>query len=214
MSTPTLIIGNKRYSSWSLRPWLMMRMADIPFEEKLIPFNDDYYENIEKHNPAKKVPALLDDGITVWDSMSIIEYLAETYTDKAIWPTDAKARIMARNVANEMHSGFFGLRGDYGMDVKAELPEKQPEGDAAKDVARFEEIIKTSRAAFGAGGPFMFGAFSAADAMYAPVVFRLETYKVNVSADTRAYMDAVLALAPMQEWQAAGKLETYGYLWD
>ncbi len=214
MMTTTLIIGNKRYSSWSLRPWLLMRMFDIPFEEVLIPFEDDFYDKVKKYNPAGKVPTLLCDHGPVWDTMSIIEHLVETHADKAIWPTDPKARVMARSVANEMHSGFFGLRNDFGMDVKADLPEKQPEGDAATDVARFEEIIKTCRAQFGDGGPMLFGAFSAADAMYAPVVFRLETFKVRVNDETRAYMDAVLALQPMQEWRDAGKIETYGYLWD
>ena len=212
----TLVIGNKCHSSWSLRPWILMRQFGIPFEEVLIPFADpidtpEWKDKVRRYTPAGKVPALVDDGVAVWESLAIMEYLAETNPDLAIWPRDRAARAMARSIASEMHAGFQAIRGACPMNLGKRFAQKDRGPGVAKDAARVQEIWRTARERFGqaGGGPFLFGAFSAADAMYAPMVTRFDTYAIPVDAGTRAYMDAVMGTAAFQDWRKAALAETW-----
>lgn len=205
-----LAIGNKNYSSWSLRPWLAMKATGIPFEEVVIPlYIEGSKDKILAHSPAGKVPALSDGPIRVWDSLAIIEYLAETYPDSHLWPADPAARAMARSISSEMHAGFQPLRRHYTMNVRRRVEGRARDADADRDIARIEDIWTQARGRYGADGPFLFGRFGAADAMYAPVVTRLETYGVDVGPEARAYMDAVLALPAMKQWYAEAAAESW-----
>ena len=210
----TLLIGNKCHSSWSLRPWILMKQFDIPFQEVLVPFADpidspEWKREIGKYSPAGKVPALVDGEVAVWESLAIMEYLAETHPDRAIWPRDRAARAMARSIASEMHAGFSAIRGACPMNLGKRFARKDRGAGVAKDAARVAEIWRTARERFGQGGPFLFGAFSAADAMYAPMVTRFDTYAVPADGETRAYMDAVLGTPAFQEWRRAALAETW-----
>jgi glutathione S-transferase len=206
-----LIIGNKNYSSWSLRAWLALRMAGIAFEEqRILLYGPGSKEQILAYSPAGKVPCLVDDGMPIWDSLSICEYLAEKHP--ALWPADPKARALARSVSAEMHSGFPNLRTHMSMNIRRHYPGRgrMPESiaEAARVIALWSDCRARYGALAGAGGPFLFGAFSIADAMYAPVVLRFETYALDLPPICRAYADAVLALPAMREWIAAAKAET------
>jgi glutathione S-transferase len=199
----TLVIGNKLYSSWSLRPWLLLRQFGIPFEEILIPLDrPDTKAQVLEHSPAGKVPVLLHGDVTVWESIAILDYVGEAFGAPA-WPADVRARAMARSVAAEMHAGFQALRSACPMNLGKKFPPRERGEAVAGDVARFARIVHDARERFGAGGPFLFGEFSAADAMYAPLATRLETYSIAVDATTRSYVDAVLALPAFQQWRAA-----------
>jgi glutathione S-transferase len=211
MSTYALIIGNKAYASWSLRAWLGLRAAGAPFDEVVIPLSRlDTAAHIAEHSPSGKVPALVaDDGLTVWDSLAILEYLAERFPDAGLWPQDARARAVARSVSAEMHAGFAPLRREMRMDLKQRFPSREPSPAVAADIARITAIWRDCRARFGAGGPFLFGAFGIADCMYAPVVTRFETYGVPLDETCRAYADAVLALPAMRDWTAAAVAEEW-----
>jgi glutathione S-transferase len=205
MAKPTLIIGNKNYSSWSLRPYMALAMAGIPFEEKMIRFGEPRFTRmVRRISKAGQVPILLHNGLVINDSMSIIEYAAETWPTKPVWPKNKAARARARSIVAEMHAGFGALRNACPMNLRREV--KLPPGgvseSVAKDVARIEEIWADCRKAFGKGGPFLFGKFCAADAMFTPVVARLETYAIPVSKTTRAYMNAIFATAAFQQWKA------------
>ena len=205
---PTLVIGNKCHSSWSLRPWLLMKEFGIPFEEVLIPFMDpiaspEWKAKLRPYSPAGKVPALVDDGLQVWDTLAIVEYLAEKHADLPIWPRDRAARAMARSIAAEMHSGFGALRSACPMNMGKKFPAKDRGPEVAKDVARILEIWATARERFGEGGPFLFGAFSAADAMYAPVVTRFVTYSIPLDETGGTYSLAILSLPSFEEWKQA-----------
>ncbi|MGO4126991.1 glutathione S-transferase family protein [Inquilinus sp. YAF38] len=205
-----LIIGNKRYSSWSLRPWLALAHHEIAFEEILIPlYRDGSKEAILSHSPSGKVPALIDDGTTVWDSLAILEYLAERFPDLALWPSDPARRALARSISAEMHSGFTGLRNELPMDLAPSDPGQARSDAAEADIARVTAIWRQCREAAGAEGPFLFGAFSAADCMYAPVVIRFDRYRVPLDPACRAYADAVLALPAMRRWVEAGLAEPW-----
>jgi glutathione S-transferase len=208
----TLVIGNKAWSSWSLRPWLMMKVAGIPFEEVRLGLRrPDTRERFLAHSPSGRVPVLkTDDGEAVWDSLAILEYLHEHHPEAGIWPTDSHARARARSVAAEMHSGFPDMRRVLGMDLQRPRAAVPHDAGTARDVARVQDMWREARTRFGAGGPFLFGRFSAADAMYAPVVTRFDTYDVPVDTVLRAYMDAVFALPGMQEWIAAARREAPG----
>jgi len=205
-----LVIGNKNYSSWSMRPWIAMKVAGIPFEETLIPlYLPGSAERVLAFSPAGKVPVLIDDGLPIWESLAILEYLAEKFPDAGLWPSDRVARAHARVVANEMHGGFQALRRHLPMNLwrppKAHaLPE-----EVAAQAARIDALWADCRARFGQGGPFLFGAFGAADAMYAPVVARLHNYAVPVGEGAKAYMRAVMDLPAWREWAAAGLRETW-----
>jgi len=207
-----LVIGNKNYSSWSMRPWIAMKALGIPFEEILIPFgsplgNPDFKARLAAYTPAGLVPVLVDGDIHVWETLAIMEYLAEKFPGKQLWPADAKARAQARALASEIHAGFSALRGECPMNMRRPVRARALGAAARANVARIEEIWSGCRARH--GGPFLFGSFGAADAMYAPVVARLNTYGVTVGSETRAYMDAMMALPPWGEWRAGALAESW-----
>ncbi len=206
---PTLVIANKLYSSWSLRPWLLMKQLGVAFDEVLIPLDlPDTRAKVLKHSPAGKVPILIDGDVTVWESIAIMEYVGETF-GAPVWPESREARAMARSVAAEMHAGFQALRSACPMNLGKKFAQKDRGGSVSRDVARFSEIVRQAREGFGAGGPFLFGAFSAADAMYAPLATRLDTYSIPLDAPTRAYVDAILSLPAFQEWRSAALREEW-----
>ncbi|MEJ8574340.1 glutathione S-transferase family protein [Microbaculum marinum] len=205
-----LVIGNKNYSSWSLRPWLAMRHLEIPFEEILIPLDqDDTKTRILAHSPGGKVPVLKDGDVTVWESLSILEYLAETFPDRGLWPDDVAARAHARTVSCEMHAGFSALRSACPMNLRKRFAYRDRGSEVTRDVARIQQMWGECRRRFGSEGPFLFGRFSAADAMFAPVVARFETYSIPVDDTVRAYMDAVMGTPAFREWKAAGDAESW-----
>ena len=205
-----LVIGNKNYSSWSLRPWLLMRVLDLPFEELLVPlYEPESREQLRLHTPSGKVPTLHDGDVVVWDSLAIVEYLAEQYPGVAVWPQDAEVRALARCVAAEMHSGFTALRTHMPMNCRASHPGRGHTPEVLADIERIVAVWTECRARFGGSGPFLFGDFTAADAFYAPVVTRFVTYGVTLPGVCQDYADAVLALPALQEWYAAGRAESY-----
>jgi glutathione S-transferase len=207
MAQYTLVIGNKAYSSWSLRPWLAMKQAGLAFDELRIPlYRDGHDAKIRKFSAAGKVPVLIDGGTTVWDSLAICEYLAERHPDKQLWPADAAARAYGRAISAEMHAGFAALRGNMGMNVRRSFPGIGRTPAVANDIARIEAIWNDSLQCY--RGPFLLGAFSIADAMYAPVVTRFKTYAVELSGAAQRYAEMVLALPAMREWYAAAQAET------
>ncbi len=205
-----LIIGNKNYSSWSLRPWLAAREAGLSFEEIRIPlFIPGSRERILAHSPSGKVPCLIDHAVTVWDSLAICEYLAEKVP--ALWPQDGAARAVARAVSAEMHSGFAQLRQHMTMNIRKDYHGHghTPEVDA--EIARIVTIWDRARSRFGSangGGDYLFGRFSIADAMFAPVAFRFRTYGVRPEGAAGAYLATLLANPHMREWEAAARAET------
>ena len=206
----TLIVGNKNYSSWSLRPWLAMKQAGLAFDEVRVLLNrPDTRAQILRYTPSGRVPCLVDGALAVWDSMAICAYVNEQYADGSLWPRDVAQRARARSVAAEMHSGFAALRTHLSMDIRSRNPERgaiaRARPDVSADVARIESIWTDCLAA--SGGPFLFGGFSIADAFFAPVVTRFRTYAIALPAGLAAYSDAVLALPPMQEWVAAARAE-------
>src|SRR3954468_2329327 len=205
-----LVIGNKNYSSWSFRPWIAMKVAGIPFDEEVISlYVEGSREKILKHSPAGKVPILIDGDAHVWESLAILEYLAEKFPAGGLWPADQAARAHARAISTEMHAGFGALREECGMSFWRP-PAKRALSDAAKaNVARVPEIWTNARAKYGAGGPFLFGKFSAADAMYAPVAQRFVAYDIDVSAPVKAYMHAMTGLPAWKEWRRAALRETW-----
>jgi glutathione S-transferase len=206
----TLVIANKAYSSWSFRPWILMRHFGIAFNEIVIPMaQEDTRTEMLRYSPAGKCPALRDGEITVWDSLAIIEYVAESTPDKPLWPKPRAARAQARSLAAEMHSGFMGLRGLLPMNMRRAVKRHELTPEASADVARIEAAFKQARDAFGQAGSFLFGDFSGADAMFAPVVNRLHVYDVAVTAATRAYMDAMMALPVWQDWSAQAQAEPW-----
>ena len=213
MGKPLLVVGSKHKSSWSLRPWLAMKVAGVDFEEKVVLLDRaDTKALIKPHSPTGKVPVLVHDDVTVWESLSICEYVAETWAP-TLWPADKKARALARSVSNEMHAGFSALRNACSMDMQADHRGMTLSPDAGGDVHRIGQIWRTCRERFGSadnsGGPFLFGAFTIADAMYAPVVTRFVTYGIPADSIGAAYMDAVQALPAFQEWKAAALKEPH-----
>ena len=210
MSDLTLILGGKAYSSWSLRPWLALKQTGLPFTELVIPLRQpDTRARILEHSPAGKVPVLRHGDLTVWDSLAICEYLAELAPEAGLWPEDPAARAIARAVSAEMHAGFQSLRSSMPMDLKRQAPGEGMTEATAADIARITALWADCRARFGGDGPFLFGRFSIADAMYAPVVTRFDTYAVALGGTARAYADAVLALPAMREWTEAARAEPW-----
>lgn len=198
----TLVIGTKRYSSWSLRPWLAARMAGIPFDEVVITLRQpETKAEILKHSPSGKVPCLIHDQLTIWDSLAICEYLAEMHP--TLWPEGRDARAVARAVSAEMHAGFPNLRNACSMDMCATTPLDPVPPEVAAEIERIGTLWTQCRARFGAAGPFLFGRFSIADAMYAPVVSRFTTFAVPLDPVAQAYCDAIWSLPAMQEWKQA-----------
>jgi glutathione S-transferase len=205
-----LVIGNKNYSSWSMRPWMAMRACGIPFEEILIPiYRDDSKARLLAVSPSGKVPALIDGAVSVWDSLSIIEYLAEKFPQAGLWPADAAARAHARSISAEMHSGFPALRMECGMNMHRPAGRKTLSPEAEANIARIHEIWSDCRKRHGAEGPFLFGSFGAADAMYAPVVSRFETYAIAGATVVMDYMKAVASLPAWREWKEAALAEEW-----
>jgi glutathione S-transferase len=206
----TLVIGNKNYSSWSLRPWIAMKVAGIPFAEEVISLDaTDFHERVRKISGTGKVPALADGETHVWESLAILEYLAEKYPQARLWPAEPPARAHARSIAAEMHAGFTPLRRHYPMNVWRPIKRREPVAEVVDHVRRIDTMWTDCRTRFGEGGPCLFGAFGAADAMYAPVVSRFRTYEVDVSPVARAYMAAVMALPAWAEWYAAALQEPW-----
>ena len=209
MPAYTLVVGNKNYSSWSLRPWLLMKQASVAFDEIRVPlYGPGYKDELRKYSPAGKVPVLLHGDLIVWDSLAICEYIAERHPDRQLWPADAAFRAVARSISAEMHSGFAALRSNMGMNCRGSFPGVGRTVEVAGDIERIQRIWNECRERAGAHGPFLFGAFTIADAMYAPVVLRFRTYAVQLSAASQQYADAILALPALQEWVEAGRAET------
>jgi glutathione S-transferase len=208
-----LVIGNKAYSSWSLRPWIALKANGIAFRETVIALQQpDTAARIGVFSAAAKVPVLIHGAITVWESLAILDYLADTFPDKAWWPKDPPARAHARAVAAEMHAGFANLRAHMTMNTRAFVPGKSRPAPAQADIARIDALWKECRGRFGGEtGPYLFGAFSNADAMYAPVVTRFATYGVIASLDpiSRAYCETMLGHPAMKEWSAAAAREPW-----
>jgi len=208
MSKLILIIGNKNYSSWSLRPWIFMRQLGIEFTEKRIPlFTDTMEEDLAPYGSNTKVPVLLDDDLIVWDTLSIMEYVSEKYLNNIGWPIDANARAVARSVSAEMHSSFFDLRNELPMNCRKEFPGFNISAGVQTDIDRIAELWRKYRLEYGDGGDWLFGNYSIADAMYAPVVLRLKGYGVTLGDIEESYMQTVLSQSAMQEWIEAGKQE-------
>ena len=205
-----LVIGNKAYSSWSFRPWILMRTLGLSFEEELIPlYRDGSAGRIRAASPGGKVPALIDGDVVVWESLSIIEYIADRFPDRGVWPADSAARAHARSLSTEMHAGFAPLRARCPMNIRREPKAVILGPDVEANVARIVAGWTEARARFGAGGPFLYGAFSGADAMYAPVVSRFHSYGVEVPPPVRAYMERIMALPAWQEWKQAADAEPW-----
>jgi len=201
----TLVIGNKNYSSWSLRPWLALKAAGQPFDEVMIGLRQpETRARILAHSPAGKVPVLKDGDLLVWESLAICEYVAESFPEAGLLPADARARAVARSVMAEMHAGFAALRRDLPMDIHAKgIAAGQPSEEARLDIARVQQIWEDCRGRFGQGGDYLFGRFGLADCMYAPVATRFRTYGVALDPVSTAYVDAIYAHPAMQEWMAA-----------
>lgn len=204
----TLIIGTKKWSSWSLRPWMAMREAKLPFKEIIIPLRQpDTRARILEYCHAGKVPILIDGREMVWDSLAILEYLAHRFPETKLWPQDLAALACARSIVAEMHAGFMDLRREFPMDIGADVAMPEASAGALADIERVQQIWRDMRGRFGAAGPFLFGRFSIADAMYAPVVTRFRTYNVPVDPVCTAYMDTILALPSMMAWYRAADEE-------
>jgi len=204
-----LVIANKNYSSWSMRPWLVLRQADIPFEEQLVPFETDAWaQRIPSATPTGQVPVLWIDDEPVWDSLAIIEAVAELFPDKRLWPIDARARRRARAISAQMHSGFAELRRKMPMNIAAELAGKGRTPEVEADIATMVAIWTDCRETFGRDGAMLFGDFTVADAMFAPVVTRFATYGVSLPPVAAAYAEAVRALSSVREWTDAARQET------
>jgi glutathione S-transferase len=207
-----LVIGNKNYSSWSMRPWVLLRQAQIPFEEIQLKFGEAdgklTIPGIEKYSAAGKVPVLLIDGEPVWDSLAICETVAEMFPEKHLWPESPEARRVARSACAEMHSGFQALRGKMPMNIRSRYQGKGMTPESRKDIDRVVALWTECRERFGGAGSMLFGRFSIADAFFAPVVMRFHAYAVQVPRVAQEYCEAVKALAAVREWCNAARRET------
>jgi glutathione S-transferase len=204
MGDPVLVLGTKNWSSWSLRPWLACRQGGIPFREEYVPLRQpDTAERARAKSPSGLVPVLKHDGLVVWESLAILEYLAERFPRAHLWPEDSAARAVARSVSAEMHSGFLNVRRNLPMAFTETVTALKPDAKTAAEIARIKDLWADCRNRFGAEGPFLFGAFSAADAMYAPVVSRFLTYGIGAKGAAADYMEAIAALPAWAEWGAA-----------
>jgi glutathione S-transferase len=202
----TLVIGNKNYASWSLRPWLAMKQAGIPFvEHRIALYQPDSRQRILEHSPTGKVPVLKDGTATVWDSLAILEYLAEKFPDRGLWPRTPAARARARSMSAEMHSGFPALRARMPMNLRNSYPGRGLTPDVEADIARITRLWIDCRR--NASGRFLFGDFCIADAMFAPVATRFVTYCVNLPPVCKGYVDSLVELPAMQEWYADARAE-------
>lgn len=205
-----LIIGNRIYSSWSLRGWLLARQSGIPIDTEVVPLRQpDTSDRIRAHAPAGKVPALIDGGLLVWDSLAIAEYLAERAPQAGIWPADPAARAMARAASAEMHAGFAALRQAWPMNLKRTGPALAPDAGVQGDIDRIATLWRDCRSRHDAGGDFLFGAWSATDAFYAPVVSRFRSYEAPLDRTCAAYCEAVWSHPFMAEWRADAEREPW-----
>jgi len=201
-----LVTGDRAWSSWSLRPWLALKAAGLPFhEEKIVLRQLDTAEQIARHSPSGRIPVLKQGSLTVWDSLAICEYAAELAPAAKLWPDDRGARAIARAISAEMHSGFHALRKEFPMDFHARIASREPSTETAADIRRVTQIWRETRRQFGSGGPFLFGPFTIADAMYAPVATRFQTYGIDLAVygddgTAASYAQAMLAYPWMQEW--------------
>jgi glutathione S-transferase len=207
-----IVIASKNYSSWSLRAWLALEQTGAPYEEILISTADrDWHDQIKRVSPSGKVPLLIDGDLQVGDSLAIVEYLNERFPKAGLWPSDTRARAVARSVAAEMHSGFVSLRMNMEMDIQANEPGKGHVPEALADATRIQAIWRECRQQFGQGGPFLFGSFTAADSFYAPVVFRFRSYGVALDANAKAYCDAMVVDPKVSKWIEGAKHEPRVY---
>jgi glutathione S-transferase len=210
MSEYTLVVGNKNYSSWSLRGWLAAKQSGIEFEEIVVRLSEpDLKPDLLEHSPSGLVPVLKHQDRVIWESLAIIEYLAEQREEARLWPADDGARAFARSVSAEMHAGFRALRSNMPMNLRKSLPGKGRRPGVAEDIERICQIWRECRGRFGKGGPFLFGHLTGADAMYAPVATRFRTYAVELDPTCQTYADAVLALPAYQQWHAAAVQEPW-----
>ena len=206
MADLTIYLGNRNYASWSLRAWLALKATGEAFEEVVIPlFQPGSKETMLKYSPTGKVPALHHGETVVWDSLAICGYLSESFPAAGLWPTDPAAKAVGRSISAEMHAGFQALRAQFPMNIRSSFPGREFSPEAQADINRVMTIWRTCRTRFGesASGDFLFGPFSIADAMYAPVVTRFRTYQFDLEREADAYCDAIMALPAMQEWVAA-----------
>jgi glutathione S-transferase len=200
---PTLIVGSKNYSSWSLRPWLLLRQFGVEFDEIKLPLDTpEFYARIVGYSPTGRVPVLHDGSLRVWDSLAICEYANERFLDGRGWPADVAARAQARAISAEMHSGFAALRNELPMNCRKRVRNHAVSADAAQDIARVKTIWREARERHAGAGNFLFGAFGIADAMYAPVVLRFLGYDVALDPLERRYADTIRALPAMHDWIA------------
>jgi glutathione S-transferase len=205
----TIYLGNKNYSSWSLRPWLVLKQTTVAFTEVVIPlYQPTSKATLLKYSPSGRVPVLQHGVLTIWDSLAICEYLAEAFPTFELWPKESAARAVARAVSAEMHAGFQALRQHLPMNVRSSFPDRGATPEVQADINRVMAIWRDCRARFGKGrGDFLFGGFTIADAMYAPVASRFRTYRIELEREADAYCDAIMALPAMQEWVAAARNE-------
>ena len=202
MPKPILYVGNRNYSSWSLRPYMALAMTGIEFDTKLIRFGEpEFSRKVKRISKAGQVPILVHGDVTIWETLAILEYAAETWPRKNLWPTNKKARALARSASSEMHAGFRNLRNECPMNIRRPKKSIQVSEGVLKDIERLESLWAQFLRDYGKGGPFLFGKFSNVDAMFAPVVSRLETFNFKVKPDTRRYMDAILGSTAFKEWQ-------------
>ena len=205
----TLVIGNKNYSSWSLRPWLLLRHFGVAFDELRLPLDTpEFHAQVGRWSPTKRVPVLRDGALTVWDSLAICEYANERWLDGKGWPADPDARAIARCAASEMHSGFAALRSQLPMNVRRQPNQYRWDAAAEADIERVQALWRELRLRFGKGGDFLCGGFGIVDAMFAPVCVRFRGYGVRTDDTASAYMEAMFALPAMLDWQAAARAET------
>jgi glutathione S-transferase len=201
-----LVIGTKRTSSWSLRPWLALKQSGLAFDEEIVALRQpDTKAKILLHSPSGKVPLLKDGELLVWDSLAICEYIAELACAVPLWPENRGARAVARSISAEMHSGFMGVRQHLSMDLAQKIPMAEVPLEAKDDIARIQALWLDCRKRFGAGGDFLFGRWTIADAMFAPVATRFDTYGITLDPVAKAYVEASLALPAMQDWIAAAQ---------
>ena len=207
----TLVIGSKNYASWSMRPWLALAYHKIPFEEVVIPLDTpETAAAIRRYSPAGKVPVLIDDGATIWETIAILFHIAERFPGARLWPEEKKTRAHAFAIASEMHGGFAALRQQCPMNIKRRK-KRELSSEAVADIRRITEMWRDARERFGQGGEFLFGAFSAADCMYAPVATRIRSYEIDVDAVTAAYVESIYALPAFRRWQEGALQETWGH---
>lgn len=210
MSRYSLIIGNKNYSSWSLRPWLVLKHIGVELNEIVIPlYQPDSKDNILKVSKAGLVPVLEVDGQPIWDSLAICEFLNERHPDAKLWPEDPMARAMARSISSEMHAGFKHVRSDMPMNMRRHVEDFHPSPLCQGEIRRAFDIFTTCRKAYGAEGAFLFGHFTIADAMFAPLLSRFDTYAIPLPEIVKDYSDSIMALPAFQEWKAAAMEESW-----